>query len=125
MEYFEAGHVSDCMTLVSIFCLVAVVWYLHIISCVCTPILLVYSLQYAVECGIFHLTVMITVFHGAVPWFIVLLCHVMEMRRLVTLAHNCKHKITDFLASKPVIIIHKSYFEKCRVQNFVFCDARM
>lgn len=45
--------------------------YLLLTSCMFSPILFVYSLQCTAECGNFHLTVTITVFHGTVPCFIV------------------------------------------------------
>lgn len=49
----------------------AVIWYLHLICCMCNNSF-VYSLQYTSECGCFHLTVMITAFHGTLPCFIVM-----------------------------------------------------
>jgi hypothetical protein len=69
-EYFEAGRTSDCMALVSIFvgCDVVFTSYpLYVHSCS-----FVYSPQYTAGYGNFHLTVTITVFHGTLPCFIIL-----------------------------------------------------
>ena len=49
----------------------AVIWYLLLICCMCNNSF-VYSLQYTAECGSFRLTVTITVFHGTLPCFIVM-----------------------------------------------------
>lgn len=100
--------------------------YLILTSCMCTPVPFVYSLQCTAECGNFHLTVTITVFHGTIRCFIVFcalwwkFAHWLHTRNYIL-------KITDVFASKLIssIIINESYFKKYIVQYSVFCDACM